>query len=224
MRKSTYLLIILICFTGCSFEKQAESTAELDNSKKSESSIDDLLTFYSIIDFDTLHVHSDNESHSYDSDSYRFKGKQIDSSYFSLFPKDIQDLLYAEPLIYAVYKIDIDENHVGLITRTPAEYVPNSVKLLVFNKNTKQFTETFDLADSWGDAGDSMIRESWLYKNEQNGLEWFYIRQDCSYETEEAEQPECWDFLAVFKANNGRINPIPRDSSELRRLSRAFKI
>jgi hypothetical protein len=220
MKKISIFLLWVVPFLGCNRNQPIEQVAvtELVNPDKAKKTIDDLISLYPSIRFDTLSVYSAQELE--DNSKNKFKGTKVDSTYFSFFPKEERGYFYAEPEVFACYKMDLDSSHVGLITRTPSEYVPSSIKLYVVNIKSGTMVETFELAESWGDAGDSMTKDPWLYRNRDNELEWLYWRQDCSYETEDAEIPICSDSLAVFRLDKGRISSVQTKKNQLEKLSK----
>jgi len=180
----------------------------------SKPSFTDLLSQYKELSIDTFAVYSN--ANEYDNNSYPFKGVSLDSSFFYLFPQEIQNLLFGDPELFACYKIKIDNQLCGLITRTPSEYVASSVKLLIVDINKKQFLNSYELSESWGDAGDAMEKNSWLYKN-NNTLEWFYHRMDC-FEADTMGMQDCVDSMAVFAFVDGKSKIIPMDSIRLAAL------
>lgn len=222
MKKISILILLIVPFLGCTKSQPIEQVAETEKSNFgiAKKTIGDLISLYPSIQFDTLSVYSSPELD--DSRKNKFKGEKIDTAFFSFFPREEGNYFYAEPEVFACYKVDLDSSYVGLITRTPSEYVPSSIKLYIVNKKIGTVVETFELAESWGDAGDSMTKDSWLYRNRDNQLEWLYWRQDCSYETEDAETPICSDSLAVFRVDKGKISSVQTKKNQLEKLSKRF--
>jgi hypothetical protein len=210
--KTIYItLFFLILLAACTSAPQSnEKTTPV-----SKPSFTDLLSQYKELNIDTFAVYSN--ANEYDNDSYPFKGKPIDSSFFYLFPQEIQNLLFSDSELFACYKIKIDNQLYGLITRTPSEYVASSVKLLIVDINKKQFLNSYELSESWGDAGDAMEKDSWLYKNNSNNLEWFYHRMDC-FEADTMGMQDCVDSMSIYTFIDGKSKIIPADSISLAAL------
>lgn len=159
--KQLLLLFLIILFSGC--EEKPKNTNDKVTKTGQESKYKNLLSQFKTISIDTLEVYSSE-------DYGKYKGIKIDSTDAVLFPKEIAEAYFIEPDIYACYKFDINPSRIGLIARTPSMYVPSSIKLFVYNKIDDTISEYIELAESWGDAGDSLEKTSWLIKNKDNGI------------------------------------------------------
>ena len=127
---------------------------------------------------DTLWVFSEGEFVKTDI----YKGTAIDSTNALLFPKEISQASFANtPSLFAIYQFDIDNNRVALVTRTPSEYLPSSIKLFVFDKAKDSITSYIELADNIGDAGDVSTKNSWLFKNNNQQLQALIAVTDLHY-------------------------------------------
>ena len=157
---------------------------------------DKLLSRFKSISIDTLKVYSSNEKGEVPE---KFKGIALDSMYAILFPSEIAELHFNNPGLFACYKFPLDSFRTALIARTPSEYVPSSIKLFIYDKQKNAMTNCIELSESWGDAGDSMEKKSWIFKNSKGNWEIFQWRKDCSYETENDETPVCDDSLTIFQ-------------------------
>jgi hypothetical protein len=126
MKKVLYFILLALCIS-CD-HTQKNPTKETDTAKK-ESKYKGLLSKYRNNSFDTLRVYSPEEL------TGEFKGVELDSADAILFPDDIAQQHFSDtPGLFAVYKFEVDSNRLGLITRTPSEYVPSSIKLFFFDK------------------------------------------------------------------------------------------
>jgi hypothetical protein len=74
------------------------------------------------------------------------------------------------PSLYAIYKFAIDTNRLGLITRTPSDYEPSSIKLFIYDKRNDSLTSYIEIAERWGDEGDYMVKNSWLFRDSSKHL------------------------------------------------------
>ena len=86
-----------------------------------------------------------------------------------------------QPSLFAIYQFDIDNNRLGLITRTPSDYLPSSIKLFVFDKTKDSITSYIELAENIGDAGDVSIKNSWLFRNKDKQVQTLIAVTDLHY-------------------------------------------
>lgn len=169
---------------------------------------------FKTIDIDTLKVFSGEEV--FDS-NFEFFGKKIERSDSKIFPSDFNIFEDNKVETYAIYKFEIDKNNLGLIARTPSEYWPTSLKLFVYDKNKDKITNYTEIGESWGDAGDRLIKKSWFFKN-KNDIScflWVYYAHDNSVD-EDLENPSFIEnhyFLLNFK--NGEIDTISKNNKQL---------
>lgn len=210
MKKNFLYLTIIITLVGCN-----QKSKSLINQKveiKKESKYLDLLKKFEGISLDTLKVFSDENSEV-------FKGRELDSLDAILLPKEIAEAHFIDPPgIFACYKFPIDSNRIGLIARTPSEYVPSSIKLFVFNKVKDEITNYVELAESWGDAGDVLEKTSWLFRNKDNSINslvWVHESHYNSVEVENDTTSESWDYHYLINISKTKIDTINKDSKVL---------
>jgi hypothetical protein len=130
-----------------------------------KSKYENLLVQYNNIAVDTLWVYSPNDS------LKAYQGRAIDSINALFFPSDMAQQHFNEPpSLFAIYKFAIDTNRLGLITRTPSEYVPSSVKLFILDKKKDNLSSYIELGETFGDAGDYMTKNSWLFRDSSQHL------------------------------------------------------
>jgi hypothetical protein len=152
-------LVTALCLFACG------QTATEQPVKQQESKYKHLLTEFKNKDFDTLHVISSADS------GREYLGVALDSLQNTLLPQDIAQQDFNEPpSVFAVYKFPIGHNQFGLIARTPSEYESSSIKMLFFDQEKDSITSYIELADFWGDAGYSNVKDAWLYKEKGDGL------------------------------------------------------
>ena len=191
---------------------------EIKEKKSNNYSLENFLSLYRDIPFDTLHIHSNVDN--YDDNKYLFKGNEIDSSFFIFFPNNMLNNL--DNKLYACYKFKINNNFIGLITRTFSEYTYSSNKLFILNKNTKKSVYAFELSESWGDAGDSYVCNSWIMKSKENQFNILSKIQNCWYEDDNSTQ-SCIDSLTLSTLNNDKFKIIKTDSLILKALIKKLK-
>jgi hypothetical protein len=175
--KTLLYLIPFIAVFGCGQSESINSKGK-DFTQK-ESRFSNLLPQYNNIGIDdTLFVFSEGEF----VQSNHFKGAAIDSVNALLFPKEIAQANFIDsPSLFAVYQFAIDSNRVGLITRTPSEYLPSSIKLFIFDKAKDSITSYVELADNVGDAGDVSVKNSWIFRNKDRQVQTLLAVTDLHY-------------------------------------------
>jgi hypothetical protein len=153
--KKLLLPLCLIALFSCDQQKPIKS-----NKKEKLSKYEPLFIQFASIGIDTLQVYSTEDT------ADVMSGREIDSVNALLFPADIvEQHLHATHGLYAIYKFAIDKNRLGLLARTPSEYVPSSIKLFIFDEAKDSITSYVELGETIGDAGDYMIINSWLFRD-----------------------------------------------------------
>jgi hypothetical protein len=213
--KKLFYLITIIALYSCNKTTETLSSPKIE--VKIESRYSQLLKKFKNISLDTLKVFSDE-------DYKTFKGRKLDSLDVILFPKEIAEAHFIDPPgIFACYKFTIDSNRIGLIARTPSEYVPSSIKLFVYSKEKDEITNYIELAESWGDAGDVLEKTSWLFRNKDNSvssLVWVHEMHYNSAEVENDTTSESWDYHYLINISKTKIDTINKDS---KMLTKAFR-
>lgn len=208
MKQFLYLLTILLFF---SCEEKPKNTQKIVAEKIKESKYKKLLSKFKDIAIDTLEVYS---SENYD----KYTGVKMDSLDAILFPKEIAQAYFLEHDLYACYKFVINSTKIGLLARTPSIYVPSSIKLFIYNKTEDNITEYIELAETFGDAGDSMEKTSWIIKNKRNEIN-ALIRKteshDHSVEDENDTIVESWDNYYLVDISKPKLDTLSKDSKSL---------
>ena len=165
MKFPLYLILLYsLIVVACNSEPKSVGNAA---SKSDHSSA--FLNKFKLISVDTLKIQSLSQENS----KNEFLGNPLDTADAKLFPKEMAEKHLKEfPSLFAYYKFPIGKQKLGLIVRTPAMYIPSSVKLFIYDLNSKTLTESVELAENWGDAGDSLIKTSWLFQD-QNKIQVF---------------------------------------------------
>lgn len=205
-------LILLTGLSACHFSSGNNNIKATtpDTMATAVNRIDDLLKLYTELKHDTVEIATaGNDS----TNTWQYQGTLIDTSLLHLLTPDYID---RDPLYYACYKFYLDNNTIGLITRTPAEYESSSIKLFAYHKKTNTVTFETELADHWGDAGDALTKSSWLFRSA--GSNWLGITEQYNYseDPEDSTVPitETYDYYH-FKWSGSKIDTTSTDSSAL---------
>ena len=202
-------ITVVVLLIGCVQSQKRQSDVET----KKESKYKELLSKFKDRSFDTLKVYSPEEL------TGEYKGVELDSADAVLFPEDIAQQHFNDPPgLFAIYKFSIDSNKIGLIARTPSEYVPSSIKLFLFDRAKDTITSYIELAESWGDAGDYMTKNAWIYKENGKSLRtliWLMEGHDNSVEDERDTTHEERNYYYLVDLSNGEIDTISKDDQGL---------
>lgn len=202
--------LLLLFFSACIYSARQHNTTVTIADDTIPSDIDSLIHLYKAFEQDTLEILPGAFG---DPDTWHFKGTAIDSQLQPL----LSDRRYNEDyLFYACYKFNLDANTIGLVTRSPSEYESSSVKLFAYHKKTKTITFETELAEEFGDAGDVLIKKSWLYHSPDNG--WQAILENFSSSQygvpEDTVAVESYDYYHLTW-NGSKIDTLSTDSSAL---------
>jgi hypothetical protein len=174
-------IILTMIMTSCGI---VSDKSHNDASKSSALVIDTLLEKLHEIAADTLEVYSTNET---ENATFPFHGFKLDSLEIGTLPKKMRERFLYDPDFYGCYKLRIDSSHIGLIVRTPSEYVTSSIKLFVLDTSNKVILDTYvELAESIGDAGYLMTKRTFVFNDgfRLNYLIWKQESEDMSIEDE----------------------------------------
>lgn len=172
-----------------------------------------LLAQFPVIHFDTLALVPPEED-----SSRRFKGRDIDSSYWSLLPAD----MYHAEEVGAISQFAIDSNSVGLLIRRMGEYSYSSLVLMVYNRKTDKITEWTELANEEGDEGSVRTIKSWLFTSPQHRMQTLQWIHDTELDLDNDTLSYVSDHYSLF--NIAPYNTISADSMLLqKRYGHLFK-
>lgn len=132
-----------------------------------------LLAAYSDVTFDSLTVTSSEDP---GAKKNPFRGKQLDSTCIRLLPGETASLY--DSGFYACYKFRIDGSKMGLITRTPSEYISSSIKLFILDEKQDSIAGYLELAELIADAGDVMDKSSLLFKDGNGKIQCIIWQQE----------------------------------------------
>jgi hypothetical protein len=202
--------LLLLSLSACVYIARQHSVTVTVVPDSISPDINSLLKLYEAFEQDTLEVLPGAYG---DPDTWHFGGTPIDSQLQPL----LSDRSYNKDyLFYACYKFNLDTNTIGLVTRTPSEYESSSVKLFAYHKKTNTITFETELSEEFGDAGDVLIKKSWLYHSPGSG--WRVILESFSssqYGTpEDTVAVESYDYYHLSWDGN-KTDTISTDSSAL---------
>jgi hypothetical protein len=212
MKKELLYLLIVTLFS-CDQGQKTDTTVDI----KKESKFKKLLSKFKDVSIDTLKVYS--PEYSSEKLTGEFIGTELDSTDAILFPNDIALQHFIDmPGLYAIYKFQLDSNTLGLITRTPSEYFPSSIKLFYLDRKKDSITSYLELADSWGDAGDYMSKESWLFKDSLqkfHAFTWVMEGHDNSVDNEKDTTTQEWNYYYLLDISKPKVDTIIKDEKKL---------
>jgi hypothetical protein len=200
MKKLLYLTCLCAVFS-CGEPEPINSKPGTKDSKHKKT-----LAYFYNIGIDTLEVGSPHDSASF------FYGKEIDSTGAMMFPEDIRKRHFFDPPgLFGIYKFAIDSNRLGLIARTPSEYVASSIKLFFFDIKRDTITNYIELGETWGDAGDFVELNSWLFRDSSKRLQaliWEHQGHDNSVDNEKDTTVSTADYYTLLDISKPRIDTI----------------
>jgi hypothetical protein len=203
------ILLSLVILYSCSSSTSKESS----NQNDSEKIISTMLSKFKDVRFDTLKVYSPIDTEG------EYHGLELDSNEALLFPKEIYEANFIDPPgLFGIYKFRIEDNLLGLIARTPSEYMPSSIKLFFFNEVKNSIVTYLELAENWGDAGDMYTKDSWLFRGEDNhllSLVWVHESHDNSVDNESDTTIQEWNHFYLFDLIKQRSDTINKDEKFL---------
>jgi len=176
MRQRLIFTLSILTLLSCNSK---QSKDEIKTSKLTH-----LIGQFKEVKIDTFKVFSNFDP---DSVGFKFLGTEIDSTDIKYFPDNIKEQYAVGNKTYACLKFDIDSTTIGLISRTPSEYVSSSIKLFIVDKQADKISEYVELAEMIGDAGDVLEKQSWLFFDKDkklNSLIWEIQSHDNSVENE----------------------------------------
>ncbi|MCX6183321.1 MAG: hypothetical protein NT150_15515 [Bacteroidetes bacterium] len=91
-----------------------------------------------------------------------FFGTELDSTYYSFIDKNVAEYTQGMYKIFACFKRKVSPGKYLILLRTPGEYWESKIKLYVFDSLLQRNIASLEVAENWGDAGDSMSKISYL--------------------------------------------------------------
>lgn len=209
MCKISYILTVVFILS-CNSNKQNEPVVQ-----KKPSKYLNLLKKYKAVSIDTFKVYSSDDI---EVNSFKFKGRLLDSADIMLLPEAFRGLSPKDSSLYACYKFELDSTRTGLITRTPSEYWPSSIKLFILDKKADTIFNYIELAELWGDAGDVMTKTGWIIKDKQKNIQTLLSVNETHYNSAEDETDSTFqshDYYYLIDLSKRDIDTLSTDSMKL---------
>lgn len=230
--KSLLLLSLIFLFFNCS-GKQNEKLESVASPNLNSSLIDannqeaQFLALFQKLEADSLRLFSQ-----YGPERTHFIGKPIRQEFYKFFIdaydkesqayflEERQELTIDKDAEFsAIYKFPVSEKFEGLIIRTPSDYESTSIKLFIWDVSKRKATGFIELAEIWGDAGDSYEATSQLILTHR--LEVIKHTYTSWEDIENPENRTSFDSLFYYQVQKGNINLMKKqktDSLELAKL------
>ncbi len=204
MKKTIFLILTIITLVSC---KQTNNNENTNYSKLSK--------FYKDTTFVEMIIYPDT---AYNDLLYFFKGNEIDSNTFSLLSDKVTNSLPWTEGFYGNYSFKINNQYIGLITRTPGEYSSTMISLWIYDIKNDSITNNIKLADVFGDAGAFETMNSYLFFDESNQLKAFtysYFSYDHSVDEESDTTIEVSHNYFLTRIGFSSVDTISTDSIKL---------
>ncbi|AYA37376.1 hypothetical protein D3Y59_10125 [Hymenobacter oligotrophus] len=107
--------------------------------------------------------------------------------------------------VFAVSKLLLSKERVGLFTRVPGEYDPSKIKLSIVNTRTGQIDADFEVAETYGDAGVSYVRTTDVIRTPEGSLQLLVNQANCWPLDEELSNIKCVDSSFIYKFGNSDL-------------------
>jgi hypothetical protein len=202
MRQCIFLLFAVVVLGSCADQKAVVK----------ESKFAGLISQYKEISIDTFRVYSTSDILS---DTFKFKGSLIDTSFIKQFPKRLLFNFPQDKDYYACFRFSIDSNRIGLITRRPADFTSSSIELLVLDSRKDSIVDCFELADTWYDAEDDMIKVSWIFKDADHSIKTFIWKNSSSIADEPGAKKIIIAHYYLVDLSKNKLDTIQTDNGSM---------
>lgn len=207
MKTTAYLLTLFFPFF------MLACTEKNNRNAHTPEQVNHLLSLYKDISFDTLKVASKT-----DQDASTYKGSPMDNAAVALLPKPYTST--GEPgEVYACFRFRIDAHTTGLITRVPSEYISSAVVLFLFDEKKQACLPGYiELAENFADAGDALVKTSWLMKEKEKTSAFIHIEENHDHSVEDPNDTiqESWDYYYLVNIENQEADTISKDNAYLK--------
>ncbi len=206
------ILIIFVSIQSC--QNHVKSNPQITN-KNIESLYSKLSKFYKDTSFNGIYIYPDT---AYVDSVFVFKGTPIDSNVLALLPYFAAKDLSWDDAFHGVYRFTIDSIYSGFITRVPGEYTSSDFSLWIFNRQKDEIVASMDIAALFGDAGDCLISNSYLFFNNNkqiNVLNRSYWSYDHSVEDSADTRIDVQQSFLHTRWTNKGIDTLSADSAAL---------
>lgn len=115
--------------------------------------------------------------------------------------------------VFALARLDLPDQKVGLLTRLPGEYASTRIKLLVLDPQSGSIIDECEVAETFGDAGDAYLRTSTLSRDARQQLLITIRQQHCSPTDSTMETSTCLDSVLIYQLRDSRFRVVSRKSN-----------
>ena len=194
-------------FAGCASTPEPKAIRQPEKPSKYEY----LLKRFKPLQFDTLHLYSQYHA------QYKYTGTALDSLSIKLLPEHIASAHFNGGMgVFAIGRVDLDSNTIGLIARTPGDYEETSIKMLLLDKNRDTLINEVELGETWGDAGDAVTKDAWLFRTNDKKWQafiWVVNMHDNSVDEHNDTTVVRKDEFCLVNLTNKRIDTIATGES-----------
>jgi hypothetical protein len=139
------------------------------------------------------------------------EGKEIPKDLLSVFDSLVEYNRNAEHTeVYATRRFSVSDSTIGLLTRVRGYYWPSKIILFLVNTHSGNIITKQEVADNWGDAGESLMEEAKLNKNSSNQLTLQIAKEKCAPTDESLKKIECVDSLFTYQIDSKQIRLLER--------------
>ena len=195
----------------------SDSVANESETIKKISENQPFLDKYRTVELDTLHFVAPR----YDEGKI---GRDLTDKDLELFPETlVLDSFWGEDAEFQAFlKFEVDENLLGLMTRMPGEYAFTSMKLFFYDLENDQMLPTYyEVADEMGDAGYSMEKKSWVYR-EGNQVKSFtyHMEKEDKIEPDDPTIPWKKERYYIVDLNPEKMDTIESDLAKMKLIEK----
>jgi hypothetical protein len=112
--------------------------------------------------------------------------------------------------VFALARLELPDQQIGLLTRLPGAYVSSRIILFVLNQRSGKITDQCEVAETFGDAGDSYVRTSSLRWDAGHLLHIQVSQSNCSPVKEDMSDITCVDSTLAYQLRGGRFQILSR--------------
>lgn len=218
---SAALVFQLLLLLGCN--SSPSQNAQSVESSKSAKTPADFLALFRNIETDSFFIESTYGSE--DLSKFKFKGVELDSIFYSFFGDAdlIKWVKRGGGQLFACYRFPLSATVEGLILRTPSDYWESSIRIYLFDNQTGKTFRDLEVGESWGDAGDSLIKFALLIK-QKAGWKVLIFQNLCHpMEEDNLDSIECWDSTFQYTILPNAFREISKAKSDTTRVNALIK-
>ncbi len=173
--------------------------------------MEQLIDLYEAVDAFPITVSTQKGDRHPDSLAAVYQGREIAESLLAVFDSLI---LYnageERTQVYATRRFNISANTIGLLTRVPGPYWSSKIDLFLLDTKAGKILDHYEVAETWGDAGESLLKESIIEKSAPDQLTIRTTKAWCWPTDDTLEKIACVDSLLTSKVSDKRIQTIEK--------------